>query len=296
MYDYSFSPLSFLQIARRGNYGAFLLEKPNLLVPLVRKLSALLDIPVSVKVRILPSGVEDSLALYQALVNAGASMITIHGRTRLQKGPLTGRADWNVVKRAVEKFPSIPILCNGSMSNLNEIRECLDYTNAAGIMCSEALLEYPPIFTESLSKEGKRVGPGRLQLSREYLELAKRYPPEQGGQGSGIKCLKTHFHRFLHGEMQSHVDIRDGVTYATSLEDLERVLEKLTEIHEQTGHQVEDEQLSWYVRHRVKEQEEKRKKRAIEEALATFVKDETVDEDAVECNTCFFGNQDDGDY
>ena len=102
-------------------------------MPLVRKLVQTVQIPVSVKVRILPSGsMEDSLALYQQLVNAGVTMLTIHGRTRLQKGPLTGRADWTIVKRAVETFPNIVILANGTMSNLQEIRACLEYTKCDG--------------------------------------------------------------------------------------------------------------------------------------------------------------------
>lgn len=270
-----------------------------MLVPLVKKLASTLQIPVSVKVRILPSGVDDSMKLYQQLVNAGASMLTIHGRNRLQKGPLTGRANWSIMKRAVEAFPNIPVLCNGSMRNLREIRECLEHTKAAGVMCSEALLEYPPIFMESLSEDNKRIGVGRLQLATEYLELAKQYPPQEGGQGSGMKCLRSHFHHFLHGEMQAHTDIRDGVTSAQTVEDLEKVLEQLEAIHERTGHKVEDEDLTWYVRHRVKAEQEQSKKRALEEALVSSERaneSKEADEDAVECNTCFFGGNDDGDY
>ena len=54
------------QIAKRGGYGAFLLEEDNgdLIVDIVAHLAKHMKVPVSVKVRILPSGVEDSLVLY----------------------------------------------------------------------------------------------------------------------------------------------------------------------------------------------------------------------------------------
>jgi len=293
---------SLTQIAKRGNYGAFLLEQPDMLVPLVKRLSTTLSIPVSVKVRILPSGVEDSLQLYSSLVNAGASMITIHGRTRLQKGPLTGRADWTVVKRAVELFPTIPVLCNGSMSNLSEIRECLEYTQCDGVMCSEALLEYPPIYTKSVDEynnNNKRIGPGRLYIAKEYLQMAQEYPPEQGGQGSGMKCLKAHFHRFLHADLQVHTQVRDGVASAKTVQDLEAVLKQLEVIHKETNHSVEDEELSWYPRHRVAAEKEadKEKARMKARAEAAVKKEDVMEvEEEVECGNCFFQNDDDGDY
>ena len=223
-------------IAKRGMYGAYLLEQQELLLPVVETLSKALDIPVSVKVRLLPSGVDDSLTLYRALVDAGASMLTIHGRNRFQKGPLIGRADWEAIRRAVSLLPEIPILANGSISSLRDARECLEYTGAAGVMSSEALLEYPPIFLESVMGE-TRTGPGRLQLAREYLALAKEYPPERGGQGSGLKCLRAHLHRFLHADMQEHNEIRHLVTTVETLQELQDTLDKLQEIHNATWSQ-----------------------------------------------------------
>lgn len=54
-------------IAKRGRYGAFLMEEEDgdVVVDIVHHLSSNLSVPVSVKVRLLPSGIEDSLILYQ---------------------------------------------------------------------------------------------------------------------------------------------------------------------------------------------------------------------------------------
>ena len=233
-------------IAKKGHYGAFLLEQEEELVDVVKALTSAVQIPVSVKARLLPSGVEDSIELYRRLIEEGGiSLLTIHGRTRLQKAALTGQADWDTIKRAVQLFGDrIPIFANGSIGSLQDAKDCLEYTGADGIMSSEAILEYPPLF----SSNPQRVS--RLHLARQYLELAKEYPTDQGGQGSGMKCIRVHLHRFLHADLQRHTEIRDMVIRSFSLEAFEEALDRLEQIHTETNHNVATEQLSWYVRHR----------------------------------------------
>ena len=64
-------------IARRGRYGAFLLEEePVLALTLVNELAAALDVPVTAKVRLLPSEGE-TLDVCRRLQDAGASSICV---------------------------------------------------------------------------------------------------------------------------------------------------------------------------------------------------------------------------
>lgn len=245
-------------IAKRGNYGAFLLEKDNgdLVVNVVKQLVQEVgnSVPISVKVRILPTGLDDSLKLYKRLIDAGASMLTIHGRTRHQKGLMTGKADWDAIKKVVEMFgDKIPIIANGSISNLDDVRECLEYTGVDGVMSSEAILEYPALFTETNTKavDGKRTGPGRLQLAREYVKISESYPPECGGQGNGIKCVRTHVHKFLHEDLSGRNDIRKDIAFAKTHENLYKCFDDIEALNKAENHLVENETLSWYMRHRV---------------------------------------------
>ena len=59
------------KVAKRGGFGAYLLESGDYLVGIVRYLAENLSIPLTVKVRLLPQGIDQSLELYNQLINAG---------------------------------------------------------------------------------------------------------------------------------------------------------------------------------------------------------------------------------
>jgi tRNA-dihydrouridine synthase 1 len=80
------------------------MEETELLREIVSKLSQNLSIPVTCKIRILPR-LADTLHLCRVLVEAGCSILTVHGRTKEQLQQLTGRADWDAI-RAVREVSS----------------------------------------------------------------------------------------------------------------------------------------------------------------------------------------------
>lgn len=124
-------------IAKRGHYGAFLMEELDLLSDIVRTVSKGLKIPVTCKTRIYKDDFERSIRLCETLVQAGASMLTIHGRTREEKGQLVREADWTMIKRIKEHFRGrVPVIANGGIENLSDVTRCLEYTGVDGVMSS----------------------------------------------------------------------------------------------------------------------------------------------------------------
>ncbi|KAL1953135.1 hypothetical protein VTO42DRAFT_3570 [Malbranchea cinnamomea] len=133
-------------IAKRGRYGAFLQEDPDLIYRLINTLHTNLSIPVTAKFRI-QSTKEKTLEYAKMILSAGASIITVHGRTREQKGHNTGLADWGYIRYLRDNLPpETVIFANGNILNHGDIERCLRETGADGVMSAEGNLCDPSIF------------------------------------------------------------------------------------------------------------------------------------------------------
>ena len=159
------------KIAKRGHYGAWLSDEPQLQQQRVGTLHCHLDCPVTVKIRVQEAGHSATVDYARMLQGAGASVIAVHGRTREQKGHAQGSADWDAIA-AVKSAVSVPVLANGGIFAAADVTRCLEATKADGVMAGEALLENPALF------EGNVCGTSQCALAREYLDLQADYPAD----------------------------------------------------------------------------------------------------------------------
>ncbi|TVY55790.1 tRNA-dihydrouridine(16/17) synthase [NAD(P)(+)] [Lachnellula cervina] len=150
-------------IARKGKYGAFLQEDQDLIFALVNKLHLELSVPVTAKIRILDTR-KETLAYARKVVKAGASILTVHGRTREMKGHKTGLADWGVIKFLREQLPRDTVLfANGNVLQKGDVERCLQETGVDGVMSAEGNLYDPAIFATPppVGEEGREYWRGR---------------------------------------------------------------------------------------------------------------------------------------
>ncbi|KAK8081571.1 tRNA-dihydrouridine synthase C [Apiospora saccharicola] len=150
-------------IARKGHYGAFLQEDQDLVFRLINNLHNNLPIPVTAKIRVLETK-EQTLAYAQNVLNAGASIITVHGRRREQKGHLTGVADWSFIRYLRENLPKDTVIfANGNILQPGDIEKCLEATGADAVMSAEGNLSDPGIFGSAppVGEEGREYWRGK---------------------------------------------------------------------------------------------------------------------------------------
>ncbi|KAL9636217.1 MAG: hypothetical protein Q9164_002958 [Protoblastenia rupestris] len=176
-------------IARKGSYGAFLQEDWDLIYRLINNLHRNLDVPVTAKIRILETK-EKTLAYAKRILSAGASIITVHGRQRDQKGHKTGLADWSVLRYLRQHLPpDTVIFANGNILRHEDIRRCLEETGADGVMSAEGNLYDPAIFSSPppIGVEGREYWRGRNGIGgyrmdavfRRYMDIIYEYVLEK---------------------------------------------------------------------------------------------------------------------
>lgn len=132
------------------------------------------DKPITVKFR---SGFDDehinAVEFAKMCEEAGASAITIHGRTRTQM--YGGSVDLDIIK-AVKEAVKIPVIASGDIVDIESLEKTKKYTKCDGFMIGRGALGSPEIFAELI---GKEINISRFDIVKKHVELLRQYFPEK---------------------------------------------------------------------------------------------------------------------
>jgi len=216
------------KITKNGG-GSSLLRQPELAAAIVQAVVRAVPVPVTVKTRIGWNDQEiNILEFAKRMEDAGAQLLTVHGRTRAQG--YQGSARWEWIRR-VKEVVRIPVIANGDVFSVQAAVACLELTGADGVMCSRGTLGYPFLVGEidHFLRTGQQLPAPtpvqRLQCAREHLLALWEYKGEMG-----LRQARKHlawYAREFPGAAQLRQAVAQFPTLAEGLALLDQAMERL---------------------------------------------------------------------
>ena len=158
----------------------------------------------------------------KVIEEAGASAITVHGRTRAQG--YSGNADWNIIKQ-VKEMVSIPVIGNGDVTSAEKAKEMLDFTGCDAVMIGRGVLGNPWLINECVSYLESGIIPLKPS-AREKIEMLKRHYQllvDSTSEKQAILEIRTHALWYIKG-MPKSAYIKNKICKTKNSEDLFKIL------------------------------------------------------------------------
>jgi tRNA-dihydrouridine synthase B len=161
--------------------GVSLMRAPLQVAHIFQKLSRVLNVPVTGKIRL---GWEDCCnyrLIARIIEENGGAAIALHGRT--QEQGYGGKANWDAIAE-VKQAARIPVIGNGDVKTVADIEQMKRYTGCDAVMIGRAAVGNPWIFAHL----------DRVQVSAEML----------------LQMVHQHLHRSMafYGEHKGLVSFR----------------------------------------------------------------------------------------
>ena len=212
------------KVAIKSQAGSALLKNPDKIKEIVSAVVNAVSVPVTVKIR---SGWDEksinAVEVAKVIEEAGASAITVHGRTRAQG--YSGNADWNIIKQ-VKETVKIPVIGNGDVTSAKKAKEMLDYTGCDAVMIGRGVLGNPWLINECVTYLESGVIPTRPS-SKEKIEMLKRHYKllvESTSEKQAILEIRTHALWYIKG-MPKSAYIKNEICKTKNSEDLFKILD-----------------------------------------------------------------------
>ena len=209
------------KIANSGD-GCGLMRTPELAGEIVTAVRKAVDVPVTVKCRLgWDKGSINVLDFTWRMQDCGASLITVHGRTRSML--YTGIADWDTIRKVKEQL-SIPVIANGDITGAQTALRCKKWTGADGLMVGRSTFGDPWVFREiNEALAGLPITP-RPALKDRVATAVKQFELAEQDLGEHIACLQArkHFAWYLRGVPHSSF-YKNEISSLNTMEDIYRV-------------------------------------------------------------------------
>ena len=213
-----------------GQSGSALMKTPELAARIVSRMKKATLLPVTVKMRRgWDEDHKNAVAFAQAVADAGADALTVHGRTRMQQ--YAGKADWEMIAR-VREAVSVPVIANGDIVDGETALAAARITGCSGLAIGRGALGNPWVFEEIRAAFAGEPyqRPGFSQVMDTALAHARAMAVWKG-ERSALLEMRKHFGWYVSGRRGAAL-ARTKINLAQSLDEVETILRTLAENEE----------------------------------------------------------------
>ena len=217
----------------RGQSGSALMRDIDHAIRLIEAAVDAVSVPVTLKMRMgWDHASLNAPELARRAEQAGAQMITVHGRTRCQF--FKGNADWDFIAR-VKAAVSVPVIANGDLRDLSDIPGMLRASNADGVMIGRGAYGRPWFPGQAGAFLGTGQDPGAPPLTRQRdiaLEHYEQTLAHYGGE-LGVRTARKHLGWYVSRTIGSPGEQRHWRKQLCQQSDPNRVRQDLSNMFDQ---------------------------------------------------------------
>ena len=210
------------KVAVKAQAGSALLKNPEKIKEIVESVVAVVPVPVTVKIRIgWDTNSINAVEVAKICESAGASAITVHGRTRSQG--YSGTVNYDVIKQ-VEQSVSIPVIGNGDITDIETAKKMFE-TGVDAIMIGRGCLGNPWLIKELVTyfEKGiildKPTNKEKIAMCFHHMEYLSKIKCEK----VTVLEMRSHIAWYLKG-IPGNIEIKNACFKATKIEELTEIL------------------------------------------------------------------------
>ncbi len=175
------------QVTEKAHSGSYLLRDPERMYAIISRLvEVCYPTPVTAKIRLgCTRKTMNHIQIAQMVERAGASALTVHGRTA--EDFFKGSADWDRISEIKVHLEKMPLIGNGDLQTPEQVVYAFKHYHVDGVMIARAALGRPWLFAQAAAAlAGKPIPPDptldeqRACMLRHYDLVVDRFGPQKG--------------------------------------------------------------------------------------------------------------------